>query len=118
MTQAGSAEWIFFGESPKATLYIDMKKIERGPETSKLWVKYVFSEDARKLFQANTGTSPIFSEEYIEVSKSRRSRSHQLRLHDKSGVFYRRDKVQAWSPIEQEKHLEPVWKLLYGEKVK
>jgi hypothetical protein len=118
LMQTGCAEWIFFGESPKATLYIDLKKIERGSDTSKLWVKYVFSEEAKKLFQANTGTSPLFSEEYIEVSRNRRSRSHLLRLHNKVGIFYTRDKVQAWSPIEQEKHLEPVWKLLYAQNAK
>lgn len=116
MMQAGCADWIFFGESPKATMYIDLSKIERGPVTSKLWVKYVFSEEAKKLFQANTGTAPVFSEEYIEVSKERRVRSHKLRLHNRTGIFYERDKVQSWSTIEREKHLDPVWKLLYGQK--
>ena len=118
MTQVCCAEWVFFGQSPKATLYIDQSKIERGPKTSKLWVKYVFSEEAKRLFQANTGTAPDFSEEYIEISRDRRWMSHKLRLHDDTGIFYKRDHPQAWSSIEQGKHLEPVWKLLYGKKVK
>ncbi len=114
LTQAGlTQDWTFFGESPKAKLYIQPDNIERGQNSSMLWVKYVFSEEARRMFEANTGTAPRYSEEYIEIARSRRWRSHRLRLFDEKGLFYTRDQVKPWSPIESGKHLEPIWRLLY-----
>ncbi len=79
-------------------------------------MKYVFTTDGRAKFVADSGKDVTYSLELIEISIGRRYRSKQLTLFGQSGsVLYERKLEGSWKPIEPEKHLEPLWEVLYGD---
>lgn len=111
---ARAEDWTFFGGSKFADLFVDLASIERGDESSEVWVKYVFTPEGRARFLSNTKVEVSYSRELLEITRKKRHKSKNLILYNDAGsILYERKREKAWAPIGAEKHLEPLWKYLY-----
>ncbi len=114
LTQAASAEnWKLFGESESAQVFIDLDSIHQGPESTTLWVKYVFTPSARARFREDSKIDPYSSRERIEIKLGQERRSRHLVLYREDGsVLYERAGDNPWVEVSSGDTYDLFWKFV------
>lgn len=115
-TQAAGAEnWKLFGKSESAQIFIDLDSIHREPESTTLWVKYVFTPSARARFREDSKVDPYFSRERIEIKFGQERRSRHLILYRGDGsVLYERSQDNPWVDVLPGDTYDLFWRFLSG----